>query len=199
MKKLLTIIDMQYDFVMPKGKLSLNCPQIVKPANVFVREHANKFDHILATRDDHIEPEYTECKYSDEAKKFPIHCEVGTQGHKWLIKMPANKVSWLGKKDNSMWHASANIDGTGNANVPLKWNPAEWEMVLFGVASDICVAYAMDGFLKRGYSVTVLTDLCKGLFKEMDAVANETYVDYLKSGQLRLITSTQFTKENKGK
>jgi len=210
MKKLLTIIDMQYDFVMPDGKLSLNCPEIIKPFNDFIKRAGKNFDAIIATRDDHVAGEYETCAYSDEATKFPMHCEVGTKGHEYLVKIPqSNKLSWVSKKDNDMWHRASRLsmrpyaetfDGGMETNaITHLFSNTQWHVFVAGVASDICVKYAIDGFLSRGYKVSVLTDLTRGLNADMGAVAAQCYQDCLRTGRLRLSTSAQFINETKGK
>lgn len=210
MKNLLTIIDMQYDFVMPDGRLSLNCPEIIKPFNGFIKRTGGIFDAIIATRDDHAAGEYENCTYSDEAKNFPMHCEVGTKGHKYAVKIPAsNKLSWISKKDNDMWHRASRLcmrpyaetfnGGMETNAITHLFSNSQWHVFIAGVASDICVKYAITGFLARGYKVSVLTDLTRGLNADMDAVAAQCYADCLRTGRLRLITSAEFIKENKRK
>ncbi len=198
MKNLLTIIDMQYDFIMPDGLLTLNAPDIVPLANTFLNNHGARFDHILATRDEHVSGEYENCTYSDEAKHFPMHCQVGTPGHKYVIKTPKH-TSWLAKKDNSMWHNASKLIGyPSNESVADIWHPYQWRVYVMGVASDICVKYAVDGFLSRGYETVILTDMCRGLNSEINAVAAQNWGKYMASRQLKLMTTSQFIQKQKG-
>ncbi len=199
MKKLLTIIDMQYDFIMPDGRLTLNAPELARAANAFVKNHANKFNHILATRDEHIAGEYENCTYSDEAKHFPIHCQVGTPGHAYVIKTPRN-TSWIAKKDNSMWHNASELIGHPKSEyVADVWHPYEWCAYVMGVASDVCVKHAVDGFLSRGYQTVIFTDMCRGLNSEIENVARNNWGKYLASRQLKLMTTNEFIQKSKGR
>jgi len=67
------------------------------------------------------------------------------------------------------------------------------EVVMFGVASDYCNRWAMEGYLARGAKVVILEDLTKGIAKETaDVVAEEKYADYLASGQLRITSAQEF-------
>ena len=69
------------------------------------------------------------------------------------------------------------------------------EVTLFGVASDFCNRYAMDGWLDRGARVTVLADLTKGIEKETDEVLSECAYRHYSHDRLRLIRSEDYLKE----
>jgi nicotinamidase/pyrazinamidase len=77
-------------------------------------------------------------------------------------------------------------------------------VVMAGVASDFCVNWAIDGYLKRGHQVTLLTDLTAGIGGEHSPVASGTIEDVAKTvygeayakGQLRLMTSQQWLAHN---
>lgn len=74
-------------------------------------------------------------------------------------------------------------------------NPVSLEVTMFGVASDYCIRYAMEGWLLRGAKVTIISDLTKGIEKETPQLVGESaYRDY-EPGRLRAITSTQFLSE----
>ena len=74
-------------------------------------------------------------------------------------------------------------------------NPALVEVTLFGVASDFCNRYAMEGWLNRGVRVTILKDLTKGIQKETLSVIEECkYHTYIPE-RLRTITSTDYLRE----
>ena len=60
---------------------------------------------------------------------------------------------------------------------------------IMGVASDFCVKYAIKGYLDRGYHVTVLQDLFRGINKQIDDVVSE-----FNTTKLKLITSKQMKK-----
>ena len=202
-KNLFTNIEGQGDFYMPWGVLyTPGAEKLIPKTNRFIKkaEQAGAIDFTLSTGDYHVEEEYVNCTYSDEGKNFPIHCVPGTKGFEHVIKFPVKNFARLWKKDNDMWHTSADINGKPAASVIAKsWDPLEWRIVLSGLCSDICVAYAARGFLQRGYKVIVLTDLVQGYQQEMAEYAAENFAAYLATKQLCLMTSAQFIKENKGK
>ena len=177
-KKLITIVDMQNDFVQPNGKLPVTgAASLIEPFNKFIRRAS--FDAAVATFDTHNKHEY---KKSEEAKLFPIHCVKGTPGWELAVNMPYMYRS-LEKSIFDMWPE--------NPELPT-FAPQKYEVFVVGVAADYCVKYAVQGFLDRGYQTTVFTDLTRGIQREFDQVANEDFAKYLASGQLRLMNSAKF-------
>ncbi len=72
-----------------------------------------------------------------------------------------------------------------------RYPPNECEVYLMGVASDYCNRYAMEGYLQRGYRVTILEDLTCGIALQTgDVIAEECYATYRSSGKLRVMNSS---------
>jgi nicotinamidase/pyrazinamidase len=208
MKKLLHITDMQNDFVLKIGKLAVaGADRLVGPANEFLARA--RFDKIIATFDTHNTREY---KNSEEGKMFPIHCKENQKG--WQLAINIKQPYTIIKKNAfDVWEASGDdmlreLDGfepektstyfeevwdDHGGHIPYgtferhKTTPANCQVYIFGVASDFCIRYAIDGYLKRGYNVAVITDLCRGIEKQIDAVAAE-----FNSAKLRLTTTKEF-------
>jgi len=199
MKTLFVHIEGQADFYMPWGVLYTPGAEKLIPVTDRFIEQAVKggaINHTLSTGDYHVEQEYLDCTYSDEGKSFPLHCVPGTPGFKHVIKFPAKNMTRLHKKDTSMWHQSATINNMpAQKIIAAKWSPMNWDIVMGGLCSDICVAYAAKGFMDRGYNVTILTDLVQGYQQEMPEYAAENFAEYLARKQLRLMTSAQFIKQ----
>ena len=67
--RLLHIVDMQNDFVLPDGKLYVpGAESLIKPVNEFLNSIA--FDTTIATFDTHYRETY---KKTEESKLFPPH------------------------------------------------------------------------------------------------------------------------------
>ncbi|MCA1917199.1 hypothetical protein [Methanospirillum hungatei] len=74
-------------------------------------------------------------------------------------------------------------------------DPANIEVTLFGVASDFCNRFAMEGWLARGAKVTIIEDLTKGIHKETASVLREcSYQRYIPD-RLTAITSQELLRE----
>lgn len=176
------IVDAQVDFMLPTGKLYVPGAEKIIPNICEYLAKIKKGENILFTFDTHTKDAY---KDSEEAKSFPIHCEVGTVGHKLVVPTDitqGNPYS-LDKTVFSMWE---NIE---NSKVENLWYPDCWyhdtlenflrdetdgqEVMVSGVASDFCVRQAIQGFLDRGFKVQVNPALCAGINKTIEEVIEE--------------------------
>lgn len=182
--RLLHIVDMQNDFVLPDGKLYVpGAESLIEPANEFLRNV--KFDKTIATFDTHYAETY---KKTEESKIFPSHCLYRTHGWKLSVQ-PHN--TWVYPCDNvlknqfDVWEQPDKIE-----RFLCGFGPKYTHVYVMGVASDFCVKYAIKGYLDRGYHVTVLQDLCCGINKQIDEVVKE-----FDTKKLNLITSKQMKKQ----
>ena len=187
MKKFLTIVDTQYDFVMFKGALYVKgAESIIVPGVEFLTNlDPEEYEGVLFTFDTHVREVY---EGSPESEQFNIHCEAGTPGWQNVFN-PALinrniKVWTLNKGVFNMWEEEGlelfHEEWMGDAEQHqlvdrdlffqnLKTFGIE-TIEVFGVASDYCVKQAVDGFLARGFKVEVRKDLCKGIALEADFV-----------------------------
>lgn len=105
--KILDVVDMQYDFMMPDGALAVpGAEALIERANdLFTRLPRHLYDFALFKYDSHFASEYP---HSPEAEAFPdIHCEYGTKGwqlavdyHRLKHKCP---VYFMAKNTFDMW------------------------------------------------------------------------------------------------
>lgn len=185
MKKLVVVVDAQNDFIDQKGALSVAGADKVKGK---IEEYLKSLSReetfgVLLTFDTHDAEVYPT---SDEGQQFPIHCVKGTWG--WELAVDTSVVDEsipvysLEKDVFDMWgkdefiikyHNAGNI-GHVSDQMGL-WG--KLEIVIVGVASDYCVNQAIRGFVDRGFKVTVLRDLVKGIARDIDQVIFEDYPD----------------------
>ncbi|MBO7244365.1 MAG: cysteine hydrolase family protein [Alphaproteobacteria bacterium] len=198
-KKLtLNLIDFQNDFVAPNGALTFDNGKgdlalIARAENFFNEMPKNAFSYGIITYDTHYKNTYNQ---TEESKTFPLHCEKGTIG--WLLAVNKGNlttkiraIQHLRKSTYDMWAAS--IDPVYE---PIIQNTDE--VVLCGVASDICNKAALLGWVQRDIPVTILTDLTRGIFKETDEVLKEKpFKQAVAKGQIKTTTSLQFLKNLK--
>lgn len=108
MKRILDIVDMQKDFMLPGYRLTVaGAEKIIAPTNEFLRTlPAGVFDYALIKYDTHFEAEY---KKSPEHLdfNFPLHCEYNTDGWSLAIdeKLLDDKTKklYLAKNEFDMW------------------------------------------------------------------------------------------------
>ncbi len=188
----LTFVDFQNDFVAPQGALTFDNGKgdasLIKRTRQFFKQlPQGYFTSAVVTYDTH----YTNTYYqSDEGKSFPIHCVENTEGwclavDKTAIQSKIADVQYLRKNTYDMWQGT--IDTVRADIAGMK------EVVLFGVASDICNKAALKGWLERGASVTVLEDLTRGIFKETrEVVKEQPFCQAIENGKLKIMTSKAF-------
>ena len=90
-KRILDIVDMQNDFMMPKGALYVNgADKIIPSANAFLKGlKKGDFDFALVKFDTHFSETYSK---NPESAQFPPHCIFDTWGWQMAIKLP-KKIS----------------------------------------------------------------------------------------------------------
>ncbi|WP_067174164.1 isochorismatase family protein [Microtetraspora niveoalba] len=163
MKSALIIVDVQNDFC-EGGSLAVGGGAEVAAA---IGPHARRhgYDHVVATRDYHIDPGTHFAERPDYVGTWPAHCVAGTAGaafHPALDVAPIEEVFSKGA------HAAAYSgfegvaeDGTGLADWLRDRGVVSLDVV--GIATDHCVrATAVDG-AREGFAVQVLLDLTAGV------------------------------------
>lgn len=181
MKNIFALIDLQNDFVLPNGKLTVNAPNLIRKTQKFVDRTTARFNEYWVTYDTHFEESYGQ---TEEAKLFPPHCIYGTDGWQVPVTFPSGKpVCKFIKATTNLWAEEHQYPN-------LKKDLKNTTFYVAGVCSDICVIQAIDGLLQRGGNVVVLRDLTKGLEKETDAVVQTPYYQKLIArGQLKVTDS----------
>ena len=106
-KRILDIVDMQNDFMMPKGALYVSgAEEIIPKAKKFLSAlKGGEFDLILMKYDTHFRETYDK---NPESKQFPLHCVFNDWGWKMAFDLPkkimeAFPVFQLNKNVFDMW------------------------------------------------------------------------------------------------
>jgi nicotinamidase/pyrazinamidase len=162
MTRALIVVDVQNDFC-EGGSLAVTGGAAVAAA---ITEHipGAGYDHVVATRDHHIEPGGHFAEHPDFLETWPAHCVVGTGGvelHEALDREPLEAIFDKGE------YAAAYSGFEGAADgVPL----ADWlrehgvdAVDVVGIATDHCVrATALDA-VGNGFATRVLLHLTAGV------------------------------------
>jgi len=140
---------------------------------------APSYDHVVATKDHHIDPGAHFGSPPDYVDSWPAHCVVGTDGeafHPNLDPEPFEAVFTKGE------HAAAysgfegrDPDGTGLADWLRQRGVTDVDVC--GIATDHCVrATALDA-RREGFGVRLLRDLAVGVAPETTRTALEEMAD----------------------
>src|ERR671925_1482353 len=171
-------VDTQVDFMLPRGKLYVPGAEQTAPAMARLVAAAREAGIVhVASADDH---ELTDPKISadpDGRNTYPPHCLRGTHGATKipeteqddplplsLTPYPPGLVPGLvdGRRELLLLKKNFNVFTNPNTDPLLDALDPE-EIVVFGVATDVCDDAAIRGFLQRGRRVRFVEDAARGL------------------------------------
>lgn len=176
-------VDTQVDFMLPQGKLYVPDAEETVPAMKRLVDAAREAGIVhVASADDH---ELTDEEISDEPDfktTFPPHCLRGTRG---ALKIPETEQQapvpltleplperYLSGREFLLLKKSFDVFTNPNTDPLLEYLDPD-EIVVFGVATDICDDAAVRGFLERGRKVRFVADAARGI-NESEVVACTT-------------------------
>lgn len=158
----LLVVDVQHDFC-EGGSLAVGGGAAVAGAiSRLLADHP--YDHVVATRDRHVDPGDHFADRPDFHDTWPHHCVVGTRGaelHDDLDTAPLEAVFDKGAFSAAYSGFEGAVDGTDLE----AWLQARkvTRVDIVGLATDYCIrATALDAD-RRGFATTVLLDLTAGV------------------------------------
>jgi nicotinamidase/pyrazinamidase len=176
------VVDVQNDFT-EGGSLAVTGGGRVAAA---ITEHLRSagYDHVVATRDHHIDPGTHFAATPDYVTTWPAHCVVGTGGVELHPDLDRSMLEAVFDKGEYQ-AAYSGFEGHGPGGVALAdWLRAQGvdAVEVMGIATDHCVvATALDA-AREGFATTVRLDLTAGVAAETTAAA----VDRLKAAGVTL-------------
>lgn len=171
--KALWDVDTQVDFVQPDGKLAVPDAPAAVPAmaRLVAAARAAGIPHV-ASADDH---ELTDSELSeapDFSTTYPPHCLRGTRGAEKIaetrqedpVPLALTEVPehWLQGREFLLLKKSFDVFTNRNADRLLQLLDPD-EVIVFGVATDVCDDAAIRGLLERGRAVTFVEEASRGL------------------------------------
>jgi nicotinamidase/pyrazinamidase len=190
MRTLLWDVDTQVDFMLPEGKLYVPGAEETIPAMRRLVETARRAGLVhVASADDHELTDPELAGEPDFRNTFPPHCLRGTTGAEkiaetkqadplpfGLLPFPPGLVPGLieGRRELLLLKKSFDVFTNPNAEALLAALDPD-EIVLFGVATDVCDDAAIRGFLQRGRRVVFVEDAARGLDEERVAACTASW------------------------
>ncbi len=174
-------VDTQFDFMLPDGKLYVPGAEETVPAMQRLVDAARGAGLVhVASADDH---ELTDAEISDEPDfltTYPPHCLRGTRGARKIpatdqedpVPLALEPVPDRYLEGREFLLLKKNFDVFTNPNTERlleRLDPDE--IVVFGVATDVCDDAAIRGFLARGRKVRFVEDAARGLDDERVAIS----------------------------
>jgi nicotinamidase/pyrazinamidase len=173
-------VDTQVDFMLPEGKLYVPGAEETRAAMARLVRGARDAGIVhVASADDH---ELTDPEISSEPDfetSYPPHCLRGTAGAQKIpettqldplplgaIPYPPGALAELvaGRREILLLKKSYSVFANPSAEPLLRLLDPD-EVVVFGVATDVCNHAAITGMLDRGLQVAFVEDAARGLSK----------------------------------
>jgi nicotinamidase/pyrazinamidase len=183
-RRILWDVDTQVDFMLPDGKLYVSGAEETIPAMERLVAAAREAGVVhVASADDHelTDPEISDAP--DFSNTYPPHCLRGTRGAAKieateqddplplsLTPYPPGLLPGLveGRRELLLLKKNFNVFTNPNTDPLLDALDPE-EIVVFGVATDVCDDAAIRGFLLRGRRVRFVEDAARALDPEREA------------------------------
>jgi nicotinamidase/pyrazinamidase len=166
-------VDVQSDFMLPGGKLYVPGAEKLLP-NIRALTDAGRHDQVFLVSHG--------CFHSPddpEFKIFPPHCVKGTAGAELVPEALTDKVVRVPNdadaklpEDLSRYQQillekqTLNIFESRHADALVQRLGTRSEFVVFGVVTEYCVSFAVQGLLERGRRVAVVQDAIETLKSE---------------------------------
>jgi nicotinamidase/pyrazinamidase len=163
----LIIVDVQNDFCEGGSLAVAGGAQVAADISVALAGLTSRWDHVVATKDFHVDPGPHFSDAPDYVDSWPPHCVVGTPGTEFHPNLATDRIEAVFTKGERAAAYSGFQGLCGAAGL------AEWlrehdvsTVDVVGIATDHCVrATALDA-AKAGFATTVLLDLTAGVARE---------------------------------
>jgi nicotinamidase/pyrazinamidase len=166
-------VDTQVDFMLPEGKLYVPGAEETAPAmqRLVAAARAAGLVHV-ASADDHELTDDEISESPDFETTYPPHCLRGTRGARKVpeteqldpvpITLTQLPDRYLAGREFLLLKKSFDVFTNPNTDRLLGQLEPD-EIVVFGVATDVCNDAAIRGFLERSLSVRFVEDAARGL------------------------------------
>ncbi|SHN29430.1 isochorismatase family protein [Cryptosporangium aurantiacum] len=165
MARALIVVDVQNDFCEGGSLAVAGGAGVAGGISAALAADARKWDHVVATRDHHIDPGHHFSDQPDFVDTWPAHTVVGTAGVELHPNLETGRIATIFDKGEYA-AAYSGFEGRDSDGADLTtWLRAHdvTEVDVVGIATDHCVrATALDA-ARNGFATTVLLDLTAGV------------------------------------
>ena len=166
-------VDTQVDFMLPDGKLYVPGAEQTAPAMKRLVDAARAAGVVhVASADDHELTDDEISEQPDYETTYPPHCLRGTRGARKIpeteqedpvpVTLDPLPEHYLRGREFLLLKKSFDVFTNPNAERLLEHLDPD-EIVVFGVATDVCDDAAIRGFLQRGWRALFVEDAARGL------------------------------------
>jgi nicotinamidase/pyrazinamidase len=168
----LIIVDVQNDFCAG-GSLAVTGGAALAPAINDYLAGEPGYQHVVATKDFHIDPGGHFSDHPDYSSSWPPHCIAGSTGADFRPDLDTVPIEAVFRK-GAYAAAYSGFEGVDENGTPL----LEWlrqrgvdEVDIVGIATDHCVRWTAEDAVRAGLTTRVLVDLTAAVAPDSAAAA----------------------------
>jgi len=167
MSQALIIVDVQNDFCEGGSLAVEGGAAVAERISAKLREEPQRWDHVVATKDYHVDPGDHFHETPDFVERWPEHCKAGTDGAEFHPNLDTDRIEAVFHKGHYSAAYSGFEGSAGSISLAAWLRMHDVDTVeIAGIATDHCVrATALDA-AAHGFDTTVLLDLTAGVAKE---------------------------------
>lgn len=165
MSRALIIVDVQNDFCEGGSLAVTGGAAVAAGISLVLSGTPGRWDHVVATKDWHIDPGGHFSDHPDYLDTWPAHCVVGSTGADFHPELRTDRVEAVFHKGEHAGAYSGFEGHTSDGETLAAWlrERSVSEVEVVGIATDHCVrATALDA-RAEGFATTVLLDLTAGV------------------------------------
>lgn len=167
MSRALIIVDVQNDFCEGGSLAVTGGADVATGVSELLNEQPDRWQHVVATKDYHIDPGDHFGEPPDYVHSWPPHCRVGTAGAEFHPNLDTDRIEAVFTKGE---HEAAYSGFEGKAGsiglaAWLRMHDVD-SIEVVGIATDHCVRATAVDAATEGFATTVLLDLTAGVAPE---------------------------------
>ncbi len=176
----LVIVDVQNDFCEGGSLAVTGGAAVARALSAYLASpDGERFDHVVATQDFHIDPDGHFSATPDYVNTWPVHCVAGTTGAHFHPDLDTGRVEEIFRKGQYAGAHSGFEGHSASGDTLLSWltERGVTDVDVAGLATDVCVRATAADAAKAGFSTTVLLSLTAGVMERTTAAAIESLRD----------------------
>ncbi|MBX6358314.1 MAG: isochorismatase family protein [Micromonosporaceae bacterium] len=172
MSKALIIVDVQNDFTEGGSLPVSGGADVAAGISAALLGSPERWDHVVATKDHHVDPGSHFGNPPDYVDSWPAHCVAGTSGAEFHPELDTQRIEAVFTKGEYA-AAYSGFEGRSGSIGLAAWLRMHdvTEVEIVGIATDHCVrATALDA-VREGFATTVLLNLTAGVARTTTDIA----------------------------
>jgi nicotinamidase/pyrazinamidase len=187
MSRALIIADVQNDFCEGGSLAVVGGEAVAAGISELLATATQRWDHVVATADHHIEPGRHFAEQPDFVDTWPAHCVAGTAGAQFHPALDTDRIEAVFTKGEYA-PAYSGFEGRAGGIGLAAWLRMRdvSDVDIVGIATDHCVlATALDA-AREGFAATVLLDFTAGVRPDTTAAA----IDAMRAAGVTLVADS---------